>query len=126
LGAGPGTKQSLQKVGPATTSVVLSIHNPQNNPWKVGQEKWLERSEAIWVGTERPHPSSTSLQLWLCQKVPECPNPDSQLPVKPEAGHSGEGPRMWPARCRDITATVPIMAHKQDPSHIVVFVEETF
>lgn len=29
---------------------------------------------------------------------------------------------MWPARCRDITATVSIMAYKQNPGHTGVFV----
>lgn len=33
---------------------------------------------------------------------------------------------MWPARCRDITATVSIMAHKHNPGHTDVFVEILF
>lgn len=64
------------------------------------------------------------LQSSLCQRAQECPDPASQLPVKPEAGHSGEGPGMRPTRCRDIIATVSIMAHKHNPGHTGVFVEQ--
>ena len=82
-------------LGSATTSTVLGIHHPQNNLQKALGRRSQECQEQFGLAPGKPHPLSHRAPVLVTSESARVSWPSSQLPVKPEVGHSGEGPGMW-------------------------------
>lgn len=110
----------------ATTSTVPESTIRKTTSRKLWGRSSQECQEQFGLAPGKPHPLSHRAPVLATSESARVSWPSSQLPVKPEAGHSGEGPGMRTTRYRDIIASFHHGSQAQPRPYTCVCWTETF